>query len=416
MTTISNVPAPAARPAGPTAAEVLRRAADIARTLPDRQAETEQRTFYAEDTHRALADAGLYRLLVPRRFGGLELGIDTFLRVTMMLARGCPSTGWMYCLGATHALPAATLFGERAQQDLFAGGDFIAPATIVPGGTATRDGQGWRISGTWGYCSGSPYATHLMAHTLVPGADGDPRPMLFAARRDQWTRLDDWGTQLGLRGSGSHSIRLDDAFVPDHLTMPGTHISEVAVTTETPGYRLHDNPQYAGGPLSYMVLEAAALAVGIAQGALDAYEELMRTRTTLLPPIMPRTEDADYQFWYGEAAAMIATAEAATLGAIAQWQELAAQGPDAFDRAEDLRLTTICRHVIRLCWRAVEQHLYPTAGSSAVRQGARMERVWRDFSMMQSHAGYAVFLPTVATRELARVRFGIDHRVFAAGE
>src|SRR5579859_3230668 len=96
----------------------------------------------ADLTPAEFAGNGFYRLLVPRRYGGYEFGIDTFLRVAMTLARGCPSTGWMYCLGATHALAVATLFGERAQAELFSGGDFICPATIVPAGTATRTGDG----------------------------------------------------------------------------------------------------------------------------------------------------------------------------------------------------------------------------------------------------------------------------------
>jgi 3-hydroxy-9,10-secoandrosta-1,3,5(10)-triene-9,17-dione monooxygenase len=83
-----------------TPAEIIARAEAIAPTLVARQAETEQRTYYAQDTHEAFAEAGFYRILVPRRYGGYEFGIDTFLRVSTALARGCPSTAWMFCLGA----------------------------------------------------------------------------------------------------------------------------------------------------------------------------------------------------------------------------------------------------------------------------------------------------------------------------
>jgi 3-hydroxy-9,10-secoandrosta-1,3,5(10)-triene-9,17-dione monooxygenase len=274
---------------------------------------------------------------------------------------------------------------------------------------AERTAEGdWLVNGKWGYCSGSPYATHFIGHALVAGEEGQPpTPRMFIAPREQWQRLDDWGQQLGLKGSGSHSIVLDGARIPDHFVLD-THISEVSVEDGAPGLEVHGNPQYAGGQLSYMVLEAASLAVGIAKGALDAYTDLMRTRTTLLPPIMLRAEDADYQFWYAEAAGMIATAEAACLQAILQWQQICAANPGAFSRAEDLRITTIVRHVIKLCWRAVEQFIFPTAGSSSVRAGERIERVWRDLSMLHSHAGFGVFLPTVANRDLARALVGTE--------
>src|SRR4051794_19898306 len=151
-----------------TADEVVARAEAIAATLVGRQAETEERTFYAEDTHEEFARAGFYRILVPRRYGGYEFGIDTFMRVTMALTRGCPSTGWMYCLGHAHSIVVASLFDERTQAELFAGGDFISPATVMPSGKAQRTDDGdWILSGTWNYCSGSPYATHFIGHTLV---------------------------------------------------------------------------------------------------------------------------------------------------------------------------------------------------------------------------------------------------------
>jgi 3-hydroxy-9,10-secoandrosta-1,3,5(10)-triene-9,17-dione monooxygenase len=399
---------PAPPEPGLTQEEVVARAQALATTLVSRQAEAERRTFYAEDIHEELARNGFYRLLVPRRYGGYEFGIETFLRVSMALARGCPSTGWMYCLAATHAVAAATLFGEQAQAELFSGGDFICPATIVPGGSAERGADGdWLINGTWPYCSGSPYATHFMGHALVSGGDGQPpAPMLFIAPRSQWRRLDDWGRQLGLKGSGSHSITIEGGRVPGYLGLPGVHISEIDISGGTPGRALHDNPEYGGGPLSYMNMEIAALAVGMAYGALDVYEDLLRQRTTLLPPIVARGENADYQLWHGEAVAMIATAEAALSGAVRQWHDLCTTA-GAFTREQDLRLSGICRYVIKLCWGAVQTHLFPTAGSSSVRDGERLERVWRDLSTLHSHSGLAVFLPTIALRELSRARLGI---------
>ncbi|GIH75483.1 acyl-CoA dehydrogenase family protein [Planobispora longispora] len=387
---------------------VVARAEAIAAGLVARQAETEARGYYAEDTHEEFRKAGFYRILVPRRFGGYEFGVDTFARVVMTLTRACPSTGWMYCLGASHALVVASLFDERTQTELFSGGDFICPATVVPSGTAERTPEGgWRLNGTWNYCSGSPYATHFLGHTMVSPAAGEPAgPMMFIVPRREWTRLDDWGLQLGLKGSGSHGIAMRDALIPAHYTMD-THISQVTVTDGTPGRDLHGNPEYGGGQLSFMVIEDAILAVGMARGALDAYEDLMRSRTAPFPPNLPRAQDPDYQFWYGQAAGMIATGEAAVLSIVREWRETSAEGPAAITQELEMRIAAVCHQVVELCWRAVADYLFPTAGSSAVRQGERIERVWRDMSMFHSHAGFAVFLSTIAKRELAKARFGV---------
>jgi 3-hydroxy-9,10-secoandrosta-1,3,5(10)-triene-9,17-dione monooxygenase len=176
--------------AEPTPESVLAQAREIAESLVNMQALTEARTYYSAEVHTRLAEAGLYRLLTPRRFGGYEFGIDTFLRVATILARGCPSTGWMYCLGATHALAATAFFSEQTQAEIFADADFICPATIVPSGTATRTEDGdWLVEGTWNYCSGSPYATHFIGHALIPdAAGGPPTPAMFVAPRDRWRR------------------------------------------------------------------------------------------------------------------------------------------------------------------------------------------------------------------------------------
>jgi 3-hydroxy-9,10-secoandrosta-1,3,5(10)-triene-9,17-dione monooxygenase len=390
-------------------ADLLARAEAISATLVDRQAETERRTFYAPDTHQTFAESGLYRIMVPRRYGGYEFGLDTFLRVVMTVARGCPSTGWMYCLGAAHSLLTATLFDARAQAEIFACGDFIAPAVIEPGGTARRAGNGdWVLNGTWRYCSGAPYATHFIGHAMVVGRGGQPlRPMLFIAPRSQWTRLDDWGSQLGLRGSGSHSIAFHNGRIPGHFALEPGHLSEISVTGGTPGRALHPHPQYGGAPVSSMCLEGASLGVGIARGALDAYEQTLTTRTTAAPPIVRRVEDPDFQRWYGQAAALLATAEAATLNAIQQWLDLCERGPAAFTPEQDLLIAMICREAAELAWRAVEQIIQPTAGSSSIRAGERIERVWRDLSACHSHAGFAVLLPTAMTRAYTQTHFGL---------
>jgi 3-hydroxy-9,10-secoandrosta-1,3,5(10)-triene-9,17-dione monooxygenase len=76
-----------------------------------------------------------------------------------------------------------------------------------------------------------------------------------------------------------------------------------------------------------------------------------------------------------------------------------------------MRLAGISRQAVQLCWHAVEGYLLPTAGSSSVRRGERLERTWRDMSMLHTHAGFAVFLAAKAQRELAKAHFDIPDDV-----
>ena len=94
---------------GLTPAEVIRRAEALRPRLLDDQAATEERTFYSEEMHQAFSDAGFYRILQPRMFGGYEFDVPTFYRVIIEVSRGCPSSGWCLSLNAAHALQAGCL-------------------------------------------------------------------------------------------------------------------------------------------------------------------------------------------------------------------------------------------------------------------------------------------------------------------
>jgi 3-hydroxy-9,10-secoandrosta-1,3,5(10)-triene-9,17-dione monooxygenase len=387
-----------------TPAVLIERAEAMVAGLVARQAETEQRTFYAEDTHAAFREAGFYRITVPKCYGGYEFGFDTFLRIVSILCRACPSTGWMYCLGAAHSLFAATMFPASAQADIFRGGDFIAPLVNTPYGTARRAGDGgWIVDGVWRYCSGVPYATHFIGNTTIVDGAGAPRPLLFIAPRDRWVMLDDWGTQLGLKGSGSHSVRIADAYIPSHFGLE-VDFEQITVTAGTPGRGLHPHPQYGGAPASSMALEGAHIAVGMCQGALDAYTELMFSRTTIFPPFPARAEDPDYLLWYGQAASMIDAAQTLVQAAAAHWHDLAAQPVGAFTPEQDVRIALLCREGTQLAWRAVDEIIQPTAGSASTQHGARLERIWRDLSTGRTHISSAVLLTTVANRFYAHLR------------
>jgi 3-hydroxy-9,10-secoandrosta-1,3,5(10)-triene-9,17-dione monooxygenase len=385
--------------------QVVANAKAISPTLVARQAETEQRTYYAADTHEAFRDAGFYGMLLPKRYGGHEFSLDTYFRVVREIARGCPSTGWMLSQSINHTITVASFMSEQAQDEIFGGGEFLAPATANPQGRARRaDDGGWIINGTFNYCSGAPYSTHLLAHAIPedPARDGVPAgPMMFVAPRDTYTILEDWGDVLGLKGSGSHSIRFDDAYLPEHLVLPGETMLSLDPKAAI-GRELHGNSMYAGSTFTFYLLGGSNVAVGTAMGALDEYESLLMAKKIPSPPFTPRTQDGDYQRWFGTAVGLLATAEAAVNDYGRQWADISERG--AWTRDDDLRMAGICREVVNnLAWNAM-QTVVRTAGSSSIRAGHRMERVWRDYSQLYSH-GWA-FLHDVAARDLARERAG----------
>jgi 3-hydroxy-9,10-secoandrosta-1,3,5(10)-triene-9,17-dione monooxygenase len=393
--------------------EIVGRARAMRGRLLERQAETERLTYYPRATHEEFLQAGFYRMLVPRRFGGDEHDLPTFWRVVMEVARGCPSSAWCLCLAAGHALQVGSIFGAEVQEELFRDGHFLAAAVAAPAGAAQRSDGGWVLNSTHPYSSGAPYATHFLGQTFgPPGADGAPMVLLFVAQRSAWTMLDDWGGTLGLKGSGSHSVRFENAHVPARYVLENVWLLDSDPTSGTPGSQLHGNPMYRGRWMSFFEGELASVMVGAAQGALDEYEVILRSRNTQRPPIVPRAEDPDYQRWFGLALGRVATAEAALIQCAEQWMELARRSETdgvPFTRADDMRLNVIAREALTLAWNAMQGQIFRTAGTSAARNGERMERIFRDMAIGWGHFG--TILGDWAARELAREHLGLGGQV-----
>lgn len=380
---------------GPTEAEMLRRAVDLRAELIAEQAETERRTYYSPRMHERFLDAGFYRIMVPRRYGGHEFGFPTFARLLVELGRGCVSTAWCLGLASAHSLQVGSYFEKRAQDEIFGDGGFRAASVAAPTVVAKEVESGWELTGTVAYCSGIPYSTHFVGQAVpegVPPEEAENHLMLYVAPRGVWTMLDDWGDILGLKGSGSQSIRFDGGRIPKHWAIENTAMINVDVSDGTPGFALHGNPLYCGRSLGPFTITLAAVTVGGGYNALDSYEEQLRTRLTQVRPFGPRLTDPDYQRWYGWALARLATAEAALRRCADEHMELCertASGGPAYSEEDEHRVAAIAREVVVQVWETVEQVLFRTVGSGVLRSGSRFERVFRDLSIVASHRNTA---------------------------
>jgi 3-hydroxy-9,10-secoandrosta-1,3,5(10)-triene-9,17-dione monooxygenase len=368
-----------------TADELVGRAAGMRDTLRARQAECEAQGRLPDATNREYVDAGFFRVLQPRRFGGFELRLETFLRIAIELSRGCPSSGWVYALTAGHA-HTVTMWPEQGQIELFGDGDFRCPLSNLPAAAVRADG-GYRIDGSWDYGSGCDTATHFIGGIAVAGATGGPPDdtRWAAFPRAAYSIVDNWDT-LGMRGTGSRRVVVEDLFVPEHHTVASPNPDRPVVAF--PGRGVHENPIYRGGAIMpLLVSEPAAVAVGIAQGAIDHYIELLQTRRQYGPASPLRRELTMFQRDLGQATALVDTAEAALMQMAATWtaqaHDVAQRGVEVGDEAQR-RLLMICQQVVELCAEAVDV-IFRTAGTTATRKGEAVERCFRDVNMIRTH-------------------------------
>ncbi|MBC9734439.1 acyl-CoA dehydrogenase family protein [Nocardioides marmotae] len=368
--------------------ELVLRAQELRELLVKEQEDTERAGHYSERIHEAFADAGFYRILTPAAFGGLELGIGTFFRVVTEVARGNPSAAWCLALGAGHALPMASYWSAEAQREAFGEGrTFIAPHRNQGGfGKAVRVDGGYVVDCTFNYCSGVPFSTHFMGTTLLQNPDGPPSQLVVVVPRESYTVLDDWGNgrTLGMQGSGSNSVVLDNVFVPDHMAVPYNWHDHVG---PTPGTELHDNPLYIGRLTAFYAGEVISVAIGTAQAALDEYESIIRTRTTLKEPRVLKMETETAQRVLGRALILTDAAQSIMADVGRLHTELATAALDGgapFTYVEDTRLRGRVHQAGQLAIQAMDL-IFPNAGSSAARQGEPLQRYYRDMGMFRGH-------------------------------
>ena len=171
------------------------------------------------ETVQEMKEAGLFRVLQPKRFGGYELDPRVFYRVQMALAEGCMSTAWIYGVIGVHnwQLP---LFPEQAQQDIWAKDTSVLIAsTYMPTGKAEPVEGGYRFSGRWAFSSGVEHCEWIFLGGLLPKKDGSGalEHTTFLLPKADFRIEKNWDV-LGLRATGSHDIVVDGCFVPEHRT------------------------------------------------------------------------------------------------------------------------------------------------------------------------------------------------------
>jgi 3-hydroxy-9,10-secoandrosta-1,3,5(10)-triene-9,17-dione monooxygenase len=378
---------------------MIARAREMVPMLRAQQAECERAGRILPATHQQFVEAGFYRIVQPRRFGGYECDVPTFHRVMIEIARGCPSSGWVLALTAGHPIILAR-FGERAQLEAYGkDGDFRAPAAGAPTTVERVDG-GYRVKGFWDYASGCDVGTHFIGPGIVPGAPA--QQILLLLKPGEYTIVDNW-QMFAMQGTGSKRILIEkEIMVPEDRTTRGGLTDEVPAQRGVAGL---ENPLYHGRLAAFLVGEATAVIVGTARGALDMYEDLGAKKPTYFPPFVRRSENYEHQEHLGRAHALVDTAEAALLKFSDDYTNLCAawmREEAKFGGTEERALIARLQQCVQMCWEAVEL-LFTSGGTSGGRHDSMLGRYFRDLAVMRTHV---VLQHSRTAANLGALRFG----------
>jgi 3-hydroxy-9,10-secoandrosta-1,3,5(10)-triene-9,17-dione monooxygenase len=344
----------------------------------------------------ALQKAGFFLALQPRRWGGHEVDPQDFFRMHLAIAENCMSTAWASGIVAVHAFQLA-LMDERAQQDVW-GEDIHTriSSSYAPLGKVTEVEGGFRLSGRWGWSSGSDHCTWVFLGAICP--DGGFRS--FLVPRSDYEIVDTWHA-MGLQGTGSNDIVVNDVFVPDYRT----HKAEDGFLGTNPGVTADSAPLYRLPWAQLFVRVVSTPAIGAARDALDLYRQLVVGKAS-----GDQTKLAGDTATQERIAAAITSIDEMEALLFRNFDRMMAQvnAGEEVPVLERIKYRYQASLVIERCM-AVVDSLFSSAGGGSVFLGSEIQQRFLDIHTGRAHVANN---PTSFARNLGSVLLGTESKDF----
>jgi alkylation response protein AidB-like acyl-CoA dehydrogenase len=336
--------------------------------IAERIDEIEQGRRIPPDMVAELKSAGCFRSLVPRSHGGDENDLESHMRVLEELARTDGSVGWTVMIGAAAPVLLGMLPTQTFDAIYAAGPDVVVGGTFNPMGSAVPTDGGYKVTGRWTFASGCQHSDWFLAHCIVDDGRMPPMRMMVVPATDVEI-LDTWHVS-GLRGTGSHDFTISDVFVPDERTFRIDDHSGV------------DAPVMRVPELSLSTLLFAAVAIGIAQGALD---EITAIATAKFPAfaMAPLAANPLFRNHLGAADAELRAARALVYGEASTAWSTACERAE-FTVVQRARFRAATTWAVRAAASVVDV-AYTEGGGSSIRDDNPLQRRLRDAHALTQH-------------------------------
>lgn len=356
----------------PVAGDLIARARQLAPLIEAHAAETEATRGLAPAAVAALHEARLFRMLMPRSCDGMELEPADYVQVIEEIAKADASTAWCVAQGSGCSMSAAYL-APNVARDVF--GD---PSAVLAWGPT--DGKqravavegGYRVTGKWHFASGLGHATWVGGHCVIVepdgslrmGEDGKPLDRTMLIPKSSVTVTDVWRV-VGLKGTGSNTFSCTDVFVPEAYTF----------TRETDADRRETGPLYRLTTFQLYGMGFAAIALGIARRALDAFVSLAVEKTPYRQ-VKALRENAVIQSQVALGEAKLGASRAWLLQTLRELWATVANGDElSLEQRAALRLASVyAAHQAK----DVVDSVYHAAGATAIFESNPFERRFRD--------------------------------------
>ena len=351
--------------------DVLARVRALTATIRERAAVAEEARTVPRDVIDALLAAGITHILIPRRFGGYGLGLDTWFEVVREIGKADASHAWCASLMIHHP-HYISQFAEDAQNAVWADGlDVPIAASILPSARVTPVDGGYRISGQFPFASGINHSRWLIVGGMVE-TGGAPEWTFFLVGPNDFKIVDTWFTGA-MRATGSNTAVCDDVFVPASHTIALSALRE----GNGPGGKLHAHPIYRAPFISYAPLTFVTPMLGAALGAYETFRDWTKTRRGTGGVVI--ADITSIQVRLARAAADLDAAELLLRRAVHVAQ--APTPPALTIRARSMR---DCSRAAELCVGAIDT-LIAMSGTAAFAASHPIQRAWRDIHFAAMH-------------------------------
>lgn len=374
--------------------DVIARATALVPLIREHAEKSSQERRVVPEVVDALEEAGLFKLLVPRRLGGLETNLRTMMECVAEVGRGDGSTAWTVALLSVCTW-FSTTFSDEAQQEMYATPDAKACGIFSPPLKSERVEGGYLVSGRWAYSSGSFAATWA---TLGIGVEGDDPRALALIPSSAWKIEPTWFV-AGMKGSGSDTIVVEDHFVPDHRIQRFTDMVEGRFHTSHKSDEQNANMAFI--PVAALILVGAQ--IGLARHARERTLAGVPTKNVAYTCYTNAKNSPTHQLQTAEAFTRFDQAELLMQRACADVDGAAAAGVQ-LDKPTRARVRMDTGVIGELVKDGIDK-LMSVNGASSFADANVLSRVWRDSEIAGRHA---LVMPELGKEAYGRMLLGAD--------
>lgn len=371
-----------------TTVDWLERAKNLSPLINEQADEAEELGSITPRLTAAFEESGLARIAVAKELGGADVSLVEYIEILEELSRADMSAGWTFMVNTSIAQMVSHHIKDEGAAIMWAdSNEAVIPAgQVQANGTAVRDGEGWRVSGSFRFASGSSNANWMIGGAIVQdkngnpvlGPDGEPEKIWFHVPKSKVVLKGNWNV-LGLKATASQDYEVPEQYIPDGLVLPHDAANpwgQQQYPARTGGFAL-------GGPITPVYGCHPPVVLGGAKRALEEVAKLAQAKTRLYSNDTIATQGA-FLREFVTADSKLRAARAALINAAAEIDELCATRDDLVSKSVNNRLAAASIHA-HMTSLEVVQFAYKWSGATAVREGNTMGRIMRDMHVAVQH-------------------------------